>query len=281
MTYKKSKYLVINADDFGISNNINHGIQKSYSEGILTSTSIMANGQAFESAIDFCKENSGLGIGVHLALVDGKPLLDKNSVPTLVNSDGEFPASYLEFAKNLYMGKIDLSEIQKELDAQIKEVAGRGIKIGHLDSHQHVHHFPLVSDIVLALAKKHNIPWVRKVTSSNLGRRSPGIIALNILANRLGRKAKSMALRTTDKFLGAEVSGNLDEHYVSNAINMIRPGVTELMCHPGYADASIDSTDTHWYLGREKDMSTLLSSDIKNLVKEHSITLTNYKELGK
>lgn len=124
--------LIINADDFGFSKSVNYGIIDSYREGILTSTTLMANTPAFEHAVELAKENPGLGVGVHLVLTFSKPLI-KNA-RTIVDKNGNF---YKAFVYGTEKIEIDEQELYNEWDEQIQKVIESGIKPTHLDAHQH------------------------------------------------------------------------------------------------------------------------------------------------
>ena len=113
------KYLIVNADDYGLDEDINRGIILAYSKGIVTSTTILANGEAFFPGVHALKENPGLGVGIHLTLVNGKSISPPNEIPSLIKGDGEFFRSYQEFLLRFLTGKIKLKEIRHEWENQI------------------------------------------------------------------------------------------------------------------------------------------------------------------
>ena len=143
------KKLVVNADDFGLSIKVNEGILCAHQNGILTSTSIMANGMAFQHAVDTWKSNPTLDVGIHLTLVGEKPLLNPDVIPDLVNKKGICHQHAKDFVMKYMMGKISQKQIYQELEAQVVKVLDQGIVISHVDSHQHIHMLPQILSVVI------------------------------------------------------------------------------------------------------------------------------------
>src|SRR5881275_751482 len=155
------KNRIATADDLGWTGGVNRGILDAFRRGIVTSTSLLANGSAFLEAAKAAKSAPGLGVGVHLNLSDGAPVADHESVTSLLNDKGEFadgPESLL--LKRARRGLV-LDEVEEEWDAQIQKVRDAGIRPTHLDGHKHVHLLPGLFEIALRLAKKHGIEAVR------------------------------------------------------------------------------------------------------------------------
>ncbi len=149
--------LVVSADDFGISPRINEGIVRAHREGIVTSTSLMAVGRAFEHAVQCCRDTPTLDIGVHLTLIAEQPLLTSRS--SLTGNDGRFPESAGAFLRRWLTGSIRQADVQAEWSAQIERILAQGIRVTHLDSHQHVHCLPGLADLSQCLAKRYQHPF--------------------------------------------------------------------------------------------------------------------------
>src|SRR5206468_7802709 len=127
----------------------------------LTSASLFAGAPATLDAIRRARSRPSLGVGVHLALVDGTPTLPPSRVPTLVEDDGRFRRSWKPFIVACLRGKVSLAEVELELTAQIERLRSAGVRLTHLDAHQHVHAYPPVFAIVARLAARFGIPVVR------------------------------------------------------------------------------------------------------------------------
>ncbi len=204
--------LVVNADDFGISSRINEGILLAHQAGIVTATSLMAVGRAFEQAVQCCRAVPALDVGVHLTLVAERPLLPHRS--SLTGDDGRFPASAGAFLRRWLTGRIRRADVQAEWSAQIERVLDHGIRVTHLDSHQHVHILPGLADLSLQLAARYNIPFVRVPVEDLRGDRWPSLHGINRMLGatalraswKLARLAGARAVETpTAALLG--VSG--------------------------------------------------------------------------
>ena len=147
------KKLIINADDFGYSRAVTYGILDSYKTGILTSTTMMMNTVATEHAAETAKDNPGLGVGVHLVLTFGKPLL--NTHKTIVDERGNFRKLSIYENGNF---EIDLEEVYKEWRAQIEKFLSYGLIPTHLDSHHHINSFGKLYEVYLRLAEEYSLP---------------------------------------------------------------------------------------------------------------------------
>lgn len=154
------KRLIVNADDFGLHESINEGIIQAHCAGCVTSTSLVAGGQAFEEAVSLARQYPSLGIGVHLTLVGLRPVAH-GDVRSLLADDGNFYPDYLAFSRQYFKGRIQMGHVETELRCQLQKVVGSGIKVTHLDSHQHLHVLPGFPRLIAALAHEFGIDRIR------------------------------------------------------------------------------------------------------------------------
>jgi len=148
----------VNADDLGLSSAINAGIIQAHVSGIVTSTSIVASGQAFDEGVELARLHPDLGVGVHLTLVEENAVA--SNVPALAPR-GVLPQTYGELVKKVVTGRIRLLDIEREFRAQIERCLLAGLKPTHLDSHQHTHALPLIFPIAIRMASEYAIPGIR------------------------------------------------------------------------------------------------------------------------
>ncbi|MBU5436994.1 chitin disaccharide deacetylase [Tissierella sp. MSJ-40] len=244
--------VIFNADDFGYSRAINMGIIDAHKHGILTSTTLMANTPGFEHAVELSKENPNLGIGVHLTLTHGRPLLEGHK--TIVKEDGSFRNIAFYERTNFV---VDPEEVYAEWDAQIQKVIKAGIVPTHLDSHHHAHTFGINREIVIELARKYNLP-VRNNLSLPDDIRHTNRFEMNF--DFVGRNSE---LR--------------QEKYLENLIeDFKRFETTEVMCHPGYLDYEVLSTSSLTE-NRVKILNFIINSQFSRKLKENKdITLATY-----
>lgn len=276
--------LIVHADDFGISERVNSGVILAHQKGILTSASIMAPGKAFEHGVGLLKAVPSLDVGVHLTLIEERPLLSKETIPSLVGNDGLFFNHATTFMKRYLTGRIRLSEIRAELDRQIRKVLEAGVVVSHLDSHQHIHALPGIRSVVFSLANEYGIPAVRWPSESvrSYMLREPGGFSrlgqLFVLKTFCGLGGWSR-VRCPDHFAGFFFGGRLSYRNLVTIIdNLPEQGTCELMCHPGMADE--ESRYTHWGYNQQDELDALLRPDIAALLENREVSLISYRDIA-
>ncbi len=254
------KRLIINADDFGFTRDVNAGIVHAHRHGVLTSTTLMANGGAFEDAVRLARETPTLDMGCHLVLIQGCSLLTGNPFP---ESPGDLIGALLRRRLNIYA----------ELRAQIEKILAAGIKPTHLDSHKHSHLAPNVFHAVVRLAHEFDIPYVRLPLDAN----APFAGLLCAAAARFYRRlAGRFKVRMTDHFLGFRLTGSLTEQTFAAALSKLPEGTTEFMCHPGFLGPELQSAPTRLKESRVREMEALTSPRIRDLLDAKAIRLSPF-----
>lgn len=277
------KNVIINADDFALCGGTNKGIIMSFREGVVTSASILATGQAFSEAVYLAKNNKDMGIGIHLCLTQEVPVLGSANVPSLIDKNGHFYSNWNTLLARTITGKINFTEVKNELEAQIVKVLDSGIIPTHIDSHQYIHLFPKISAIVASLADKYHIKNIRypkegwgimPMSLSIFCRKILLLLSLHYSKNDF----KKYNLNHTDNFIGLSLSGKLNTLSLKSYIKKVRPGITEIVCHPG-ADM-YGNIYKHWGYRWEEELDALRDEEVKLLIKTSGIKLVNYKILN-
>lgn len=283
---KPSIRLIVNADDFGISKAVNTGIVKAHCNGIVTTASLMAVGRAFDHAVALCRAFPTLDVGVHLTLVAEKPLLKQNS--SLAGKDGYFPPDIPKLLKLLLNRRIQLPEIQAEWSAQIERILSCGIRVTHLDSHQHLHVLPGIAGLTSDLARRYHIPFVRIPMEDRW-------VARPITSHGLVRMAGAMALRAgcriarlnqrrvsgfqSPRFLGFHEGGRLNPESLERILRALKPGrVYELMCHPGLPPE--EPYIRRWNYGHRIELDALAGPSVQSLIIARNIRLCSFADLS-
>jgi hopanoid biosynthesis associated protein HpnK len=285
--------LIVNADDLGWTAGVNRGIAEAHRHGIVTSTSLLANGSAFADGVKTASELPGLGVGVHLNLSDGAPIAPAERVKSLLNEDGEFAGGTESLLMRLTTKSLQAKEVEREWDAQIEKVRGAGIRPTHLDGHKHVQMLPGLFGIALRLAKRHGIAAVRVSheasplrTALSDGNESSGVTlkqgvqarGLKLLARDAREMADRAGISTADYFCGIAQTGVLTKAGVQKLLSSLPEGTTELMCHPGYADEELRKTHTRLQESRQTELEILTDKTIRKSVAELGIRLINYEQ---
>jgi hopanoid biosynthesis associated protein HpnK len=259
--------LIINADDFGLTAGVNRAIVELHRAGVLTSASLMARAAATVGAIELALATPTLGVGCHVVLVDGAPVLRAQDLPTLVDlRTGRFQPSLGAFLKLLLTGRIRSSEIEAETAAQINLLQANGLRLTHIDTHKHVHMFPAVLRPVLRAARAAGIravrnpfepAWSRRATHGAPWLRRAEMKLLRLLEPTFRRIVAEEGFTTTDGAVGVLATGTLDSTTVSSLLRSMPEGTWELVTHPGYNDSDLAQVRTRLLASRETEREAI------------------------
>lgn len=258
------KRLIVNADDFGISESINEGIVDSHTHGIVTATTWVANGNTSMEAANLAPET--LDVGLHLALQDVQPLSEPRSFNGLLTSKGHLPAGHWPVVSWIMRKQGSRTVIRREWLAQLarfETIFGRWPT--HIDSHKHIGLFPPLQDLILEIAMHAGNAHVRTpVDVSYL----PSSLVFSTFGKRLKKKTKTMNLPGTDAFLGYQNTGHMTQPHLDMALHRVQEGVTELMVHPG-------SHNEPAGYQRKAERTALTSQETRRLVDSLGILLVS------
>jgi chitin disaccharide deacetylase len=268
------KRLVVNADDFGYTRDVNAGIVQAHRNGILTATTLMANGAAFEHAVELARSTPEMDIGCHLVLVGGRSLLAGQS---------PLPKDVPELLKRLALRQISPYD---ELRAQVERIIAAGIRPTHLDTHKHTHLAFPVLDAVARLGEEFGIVWVRRPFDFPLSGSGPvpwskRLVSrsLQVLRSRFHAKLARHGCKTTDYFAGFQLTGYVTVDELVALIQSLPDGTTELMCHPGYCTDELRACPTRLKESRQLELAALTSAQVKIAVAAAGVRLTRYHDL--
>ena len=273
-----TRLLVVTADDFGLTDGVNRAVVRSHREGIVTSTSLLAVGRAYQSAVELARRTPTLTVGVHLAAVgEDPPLLAPSDVPSLVDGSGHFPLSYRTVLRRAFLGRLDVEDVRREFRAQIERVLGDGLAVSHLDTHQHLHLWPAVARVVTELARDFGIPAVRLPRSHRHG---PLGVGVGVLASGLARRLDGAGLRRTVDFAGLDEAGAMDRGLPAALTGLARRGgvTAELNAHPGEADDP-ELARFSWGYRWDRELAALTDPALATLVTGTGFRLASWADL--
>lgn len=280
------KQLILNADDFGRHAAINEAVERGFREGLLRSATVMAGEPAFADAVAVAERNAGLSVGLHCTLVDGRPVLPPEEVPSLVRGDGCFYPDHNAFFKRFFLGKIAPEEVRRELAAQLAKAEGAGLRLTHLDSHQHLHTLPGVIDIVVELAVKAKISALRIPTTDvfpagiGIGEIVPGVARLGLrsLAERSRRKGRKAGLRMPEHFAGLVAGSAFTISHMLELCQNLPEGTTEVMLHPGLDNVILQQV-SHWQHDFLEEFRTITNAALPAELAGRQIEVVNFAAL--
>jgi chitin disaccharide deacetylase len=261
------RILVVNADDFGFTRDVNAGIVEAHTRGILTATTLMATGPAFDDALRLARAHPTLDVGCHLVLVQGPGLPD--TIPQLIAA--------------LALRRINPYSV---LRSQVERILDAGVRPLHLDTHKHSHLLPPVLEAVARLAEEYRIPWVRRPFDLPL---AGGSAPLSVRAVNAGvssvrrhfhRKLAAHGCRTTDHFAGFQITGRFRAPELAALLRALPGGITEFMCHPGHCRDELRAAATRLKESREAELAALVSPEVRQALAEAGVRLSRYRDLG-
>lgn len=248
-----TKYLIINADDFGLSKSVNRGILESYHKGIVSSTTLMTNMVGFEDAVEIAKREPGLGVGLHFNLSYGRPLSPAEQVPSLVREDGIY-----EYHPDDKSVRWTAEDVRTELEAQWNRFTSTGLRPTHIDSHHLVHALEPAYTVVAAFCNEQGIPL--RFTDPRPASTVPHPPTTDVLV-------------VDDYFRGGDKE-RLLEH-----ISSVSEGITEILCHPGYVDDDVRAISP-WTDVREVELALFTDEDIAKAIEDAGVVRTNFGQLA-
>ena len=282
------KRLIVNADDFGLTSGVNRAIVELHHQGVLTSATLMARAAETEEAIHLALETPTLGVGCHIVLVDGDPVLPARRIPWLADpANRRFRPSLGGFLGSVY-GRLRnrrrvLRDIQAEAYAQISLLQSRGLRLTHIDTHKHTHLFPAVLRPVLRAARRAGISAVRnpyepawsiRATSNAPRLRKAQVQLLRTMESTFHRIVREEGFTTTEGAIGVLATGTLDRTTVTSLLSALPDGVWELVTHPGYNDPTLAQVKTRLRASREIEMNALIG-----LHQDRNLQLIHYGQL--
>jgi predicted glycoside hydrolase/deacetylase ChbG (UPF0249 family) len=270
-----AKYLAVNADDFGFTRDVNAGIVEAHVHGILTSTTLMANGVEFEDAVRLAREHPTLDVGVHFVLVGGHSLLDPSH---------ELPRTVSGLIQAMALRRI---RVYDELRAQIARVVEAGLQPTHVDTHKHTHLLPPVLDAVARLSEEFGVRWVRRPFDLPLSGSPDEVpwmtravsIAFRGVRGHFHRVLARRHCSTTDWFAGFQITGRIGAHSVVHILDHLPEGTTEFMVHPGFCTAELLAARTRLKESRDNELRALIHPDVRDAIQRNSIQLTSYDRM--
>lgn len=282
----------MNADDFGLTPGVNAAIVELHRRGVLSSTTLMAAGPSFADAVPLALSESRLGVGCHVVLVDGAPVLPPEKIPSLLDphpggAGPHFRPTLASLVLDMARRRIRRTELDAEVQAQVERIQSRGIRVTHLDSHKHTHILPMVAGSLARAANAGGVhamrnpfepDWsVRATVGAGMLRRW-GVGALRALRSSFFRIVRRHGLATADGLIGIAATGVLDARVLRALLEAAPDGTWELMCHPGYQDDALGKVRTRLRHEREIEHDALL--DAIPRVIGRGFSLIHYGQLG-
>jgi len=279
--------LLVNADDFGISAEVNEAIIRAHREGVLTSTSLMVTGKAAEQAVRLAKENPRLAVGIHLVAVLGRSVLPQSEIPTLVDEAQNFSNNPTAAGLKYFFAPSSRREIRREIAAQFAKFHETGLRLSHVDGHLHLHVHPVIFNEALRQAIKYGARRMRVPAEerhlalafdpAQRAQKTFFTIQFGGLARYMKRKLAAAGFTVPERVYGNLQSGRMNESYFLYMLDHLRAATDEIYFHPAVfpPDRALDADEQQCQL----EFETLISPRVRERLAQTGIQLTNYIEM--
>ena len=280
------KRLIVNADDFGLSPEVNAGIIRAHRDGVLRSASLMVAEPAARAAAEMARDNPALDVGLHAVVCRGRSLLDASRLGAAVSASGEFIDSPVGAGMRYFFDRSMRAAMTDELRAQVERHLELIGYLNHIDGHLNFHVHPLFADILVDLAVEYKVPCIRlprervlttlRLRRDHAPRKLVESIIFRTLSRRTSRMMANRGLASTDALFGLHQSGHLSEDYIVGVLDRVRDGTTELYFHP-----AADIGGTPPAAEAQLEVEILTSPRVRESIARNEIELITFAELAK
>ena len=275
-----TKHLIVTADDFGLSRQVNEAVEASHRDGILTAASLMVGSPAADDAVRLARALPKLRVGLHLALVDAKPVLPPEYVPDLVGPDGWFRRDTARFGAEIFFRPRLKRQIEREIEAQFQAYAATGLALDHVDAHQHFHLHPTIAGLMIRIGRRFGMRAVRipaeptaiiRAIDAEAPRAIPAVVAP--WTALLGRRLRRAGCFVPDQVFGLAWTGAMTTERIANLIDRLPEGVTEIYTHPATDGDYPGAAPGYLYAD---ELAALVAPRVKAAVAGGGVTLGGY-----
>jgi hopanoid biosynthesis associated protein HpnK len=280
------KRLIVNADDFGLSPEVNAGIIRAHRDGILRGASLMVAEPSARAAAELARDNPALDVGLHAVVCQGRSILDSSRLGAAVSASGEFRDSPVSAGMRYFFDRSMRAAMTDELRAQVERHLELIGYLNHIDGHLNFHVHPLFADILVNLAVEYKVPCIRLprervmttlwLRQDNAMRKLVESAIFRTLSRRASRMMAERGLTSTDALFGLHQSGHLNEDYVVGVIDCIRDGTTELYFHPAADIGGVPPS-----AAAQLEVEILTGPRVRDAIARNGIELTTFADLAK
>jgi chitin disaccharide deacetylase len=278
--------LIVNADDFGLSPEVNAGVIRAHRDGILGCASLMVAEPAAKSAAELALQNPELDVGLHAVVCRGRSILDASQLRGAVDTSGRFLENPVLAGMRYFFDRSMRTKMTDELRAQVERHLELVGYLNHIDGHLNFHVHPLFADILIDLAVEYKVPCIRlpresvtttlRLRRNNIPSKLTESVIFRILSRRTRRMMTERGLRSTDALFGLHQSGHLDEDYIVGVIEQLRDGTTELYFHPAADVGGIPPN-----AAAQLEVEILTSPRVRDVIDRNGIERITFADLSK
>lgn len=238
MKASTQRQITFSADDFGLSDAVNEGIERAHRDGVLTTASLMIAAPAAADAVRRARALPNLRVGLHLVVIEGPAVLPRTAIPGLLDSTGAFPSDQLRLGINYFFRPRIRRQLAAEIRAQFAAFAATGLTLDHANAHKHMHLHPTVGRLMIDIGREYGLRAIRVPAEP------PGVLArcgtpvglgdriLYRWTALLRRQARAAGMAVTDHCFGLAWSGHMTTERLRTLMSHLPDGSSEIYFHP-------------------------------------------------
>lgn len=283
------KRLIVTGDDFGLAVPVNEAVEEAHRAGILSAASLMVGAEAAADAVERTRRLPDLRVGLHIVLVDGRPLLPPEAVPDLVDETGEFCRDLVAAGFRFFFGAKARRQIEAEIQAQFRAFQKTGLRLDHVNAHNHMHLHPTVLGFILKHGRNYGLTAVRlpfepplaswRAARKRLGARIANAVMLAPWMKLLRWRLRRAGIEANDYLFGLNDTGAMEEHLVLRLLEQLPEGVTELYFHPATRRCpEIDRTMPDYR--HEEELNALMSPKVREAMERLGLRSGGFTDLS-
>ena len=278
-----TQHLIVTADDFGLSSQVNEAVEAAHRDGILTAASLMVGAPAADDAVRLARALPELRVGLHLALVEAKPLLPLAQVPDLIGPDGWFRRDTARFGAEIFFRPSLERQVAREIEAQFEAYAATGLPLDHVDAHQHFHLHPTIAGLMIRIGRRFGMRAVRipaeptriiRAIDPKASRAIPSIVAP--WTALLGRRLRRAGYCVPDQVFGLAWTGAMTAERIESLIERLPEGITEIYTHPAIDGDYPGAAPGYRYA---EELGALVAPRVRAAVERRRVTLGGYADV--
>lgn len=251
--------LIVTADDFGLHEAVNEAVERGYRDGVLRAASLMVAAPAVADAVARAKQNSGLAVGLHLVLADGRAMLSPSRIPDLVNGQGMFDSNMVRNGFRFFFLPHVRRQLADEIRAQFEAFAATGLKLDHVNAHKHFHLHPTILTLMLTIGREYGVRAIRLPSEPGMGPWLKPWLAL------MRWRLDSAGVAYNDHVFGLRHSGGMDEAVMLDILRELPDGLSEVYLHPASHGHITDSMSAYRHAD---ELAALLSPSVRKVIAE-------------
>jgi hopanoid biosynthesis associated protein HpnK len=283
------KRLILTGDDFGLDVPVNEAVEEAHRRGVLTAASLMVGAEAAADAVERARRMPRLRVGLHLVLVEGRPVLPASEVPDLVDGRGEFSTRLVASGFRFFFLPRARRQMEAEIRAQFRAFRDTGLPLDHADAHNHMHVHPTVLGLMLRVGRESGLRAVRlpkepalaswRAAGDGLGARvAPAVLLSPLLASMKARMRRA-GVRFNDHLFGMRDSGRMEEGLVVRQLRELPEGVSEMHFHAATRSSPVLERTMPGY-GHQAELEALVSPAVRGAIGASGARLTTFSDLG-